>query len=199
MNRPYEPMPPDSDDEVKRLWRAQSVPTNEFSIEELQRTAKRFRRQIVRRNAMEFAACAVLVLVFMLYLIKVPFPLMRAGSALMIAGILVVAWQLRARASTRPIPADLGAQSWLDYHRAQLVRQRDALRSVATWYIGPLIPGCVLFRLGVEIEPVAEGAFARGPIANLLIAAVAIAVVLINRYAARKLQQRIDRLEQETR
>lgn len=198
MNRPYEPMPPDSDDEVKRLWRAQSVPTSEFSIEELQRTAKRFRRQIVRRNARELVACAVVVLVFSFYLLHVPFPITRIGSALTIVGTLVLAWQLRSRASAGPDPVDLGERSWIDYHRAQLIRQRDALNSVAVWYLGPLVPGYTVFLWGATTE-LGPQSLGRSVVMILLAIAIGGLVIALNRHAARKLQQSIDRLEQETR
>ncbi len=188
-----------SDDSLQRLWQSQSTPATEFALDDLRRAADRFQRRIVWRNATEYLACAVIALVFVFYLVQFPSPLMRTGSALVIAGTLIVAWQLHRRASGQPAPTDRGAQSWLDYQRAQWARQRDALRSVATWYIGPLVPGVIVFRWGVETELGPGAPFARGLIANLVIAAVLVAVVLFNRYAAHQLQQRIDRLDQEAR
>jgi hypothetical protein len=35
------------------------------------------------------------------------------------------------------------------FHRGELVRQRDLLRSVVWWYIGPIIPGLVVFGVGI--------------------------------------------------
>jgi hypothetical protein len=37
----------------------------------------------------------------------------------------------------------------LQFHRRELVRQRDLLRSVWLWYIGPFVPGIVVFGMGV--------------------------------------------------
>ena len=198
MTRPVDPSPP-SDDAVQRLWQSQPTPATEFAPDELRVAAGRFQRRIFWRNVSEYLACAVVGLIFTFYLFQFPFPLMRTGSGLVIAGAVLVAWQLHRRASGQPGPSDRGAQSWLDYQRAQWARQRDALRSVATWYIGPFVPGVIVFRWGVESELGPGGPFARGLTANLVIAAVLVAVILFNRYAARQLQQRIDRLDQEAR
>ena len=37
----------------------------------------------------------------------------------------------------------------MHFHRRELVRQRDLLRSVLWWYIGPFVPGLVVFGSGV--------------------------------------------------
>ncbi|WP_140630216.1 hypothetical protein [Methylibium rhizosphaerae] len=203
MNRPHDPLDPldprDSEDDLKRLWRSQAAPVTEFAVDELRRAAVRFRRRVAWRNGIEYIACAGVALVFALQLVAFPYPLMRAGSVLVIAGALVVAWQLHARASTQPTPEDRGQRTWVDYHRHQLERQRDALRSVALWYIGPWVPGLVVIRWSVETELRVDASLVRGLVASLAIAVVLVAVVIVNRIAARKLQQRIDRLDEEAR
>jgi hypothetical protein len=47
------------------------------------------------------------------------------------------------------LPADLAFTASLGFHRRELVRQRDLLRSVWSWYLGPLIPGLVVFSVGI--------------------------------------------------
>jgi hypothetical protein len=182
-----------NDDLLKSLWKAQDLPAAAFSIEKLQSTAKRLQRRIRMRNAMEYAACLLVICGFARYIAVFPYPLMRLGSSLVIAGTVFVAWQLRVRASSGSLPRELAS---LDFHRQQLMRQRDALRTVWAWYIAPLLPGVAVFRWGVETELDATKPFARGLGANLAIAAVFIAVILVNLYAARKLQRQIDRLPQ---
>lgn len=203
MNRPHAPLDPldprDPDDDLKRLWRSQAPPVPEFAVDELRRAAVRFQRHVAWRNAIEYIGCAGVALAFALYMVAFPFPLMRVSSMLFIAGAIVVAWQLNARASTQPTPEDRGQRTWVDYQRRQLERQRDALRSVALWYIGPWVPGFVVFGWSVATELRVDTSLARGLVANLAIAVVLVAVVIVNRIAARKLQQRIDRLDEEAR
>lgn len=130
------------------------------------------------------------------YLWAFPDPLMRAGSLLSILGTLVVVWQLRRRASSRPRPGVESALPSRDFHRAELIRQRDALRSVWLWYVAPLVPGMVVFRLGVNANPDPSLPFARGWAADGFIAGVVLLVILINLYGAHKLQRQIDQLDQ---
>ena len=188
-----------NEDQLKQLWKDQAMTTAALSLDDLRVDAKRLRRRVVLRNALEYAACVLVVAGFAFYIVRFPFPLMRLGSALVIAGTLAVAWQMHRRASGTPLPGDTLARSWLDFQHAQLARQRDALRSVWLWYVGPLVPGIIVFRWGVETELAAGAPFARGWVANAVIALVFAAVIALNRYGARKLQRRIDALEREAR
>jgi hypothetical protein len=117
-------------------------------LEEIQRRALRFENRIQSRNLREYAGGAVGLAVFTYYIFKFPSPMTRAGSALVIAGMLYVMVQIYRRASPDKVPADLAWTASLEFHRRELVRQRDLLRSVWRWYIGPLIPGLLVFTAG---------------------------------------------------
>ena len=184
-----------NDDDLKARWKGQAADAVAVPVEKLRRGVTRFQRRIALRNAIEYLACGVVIAAFAWYMVVFPYPLMEAGSALIILATIVVAWQLRVRGASAPLPADMGQRSWLDFHRAQLERQRDALRSVWLWYVAPFVPGMVVFRWGVETELAAGAPFARGAWANLSIAAVFVAVIALNRYAAMRLQRRVDRLK----
>lgn len=186
-----------NDDELKRLWKDQPMTTATFSLNELKIEAKRMHRRIALRNAAEFVACAVVLCVFAFYVYKFPYTSMRVGSILIMIATLFVAWQIKCRASNQALPNAPGDQSWLQFQRSQLVRQRDALRSVWLWYVAPFIPGVVVFRWGVETALPPGGPFAKGWLANLFIALVFLGIAALNRYVARKLQQRIDKVGQE--
>ena len=183
--------------DIKNMWRSAPAADGAEPLQEaeLAKRARRFQRRIARRNFLEYAAALLVCAGFTFYLWEFPDPLMRAGSLLSIIGTLVVVWQLHVRASSRPLP---GAESSLpsrDFHRAELVRQRDALRSVWLWYVAPLVPGMVVFRLGVNANPDPTLPFARGWAAEGVIAGVVLAVILLNLYSARKLQRQIDLLD----
>lgn len=180
-----------NDDLLKAAWKSQSLPPAAFSVEELQRAANKLQRGIRLRNALEYAACLLVVLGFVRYMMLFPYPLLRLGSALVILGTLFVAWQLHARASSQAVPKELAG---LAFQRRQLARQRDAARTVWLWYVAPVVPGAVLFRWAVETELDTTAPFVRGTAANLVIAAVFIAIILFNLYSARKLQRQIDML-----
>jgi Flp pilus assembly protein TadB len=187
-----------NDDDLKKLWKSQPASNAAFAMDQLKRGAQRFQRRVAARNALEYLACVAVVACFANYLVVFPFPVMRAGSVLLILGTVLVAWQLHKRASNRgPLPGELGERPWLEFHLRQLTRQRDALRNVWLWYVAPFVPGIVVFRWGVETELGISAPFARGWTANLSIAAVFLLVIAYNRFVARRLQKRIDQLQQE--
>jgi len=180
--------------ELKASWKNQPGITLTVPIETLRRGVTGFQRRIKWRNGLEYLGCVVVIAIFASYIANFPHPLMRTGSVLVILATIFVARQIHVRGSSASLPADLGARPWLDFHCAQLERQRAALHSVWLWYVAPFVPGVVVFRWGVETELAAGGPFARGPWANLSIAVVFVAVIALNRYVAGKLQQRLDQL-----
>lgn len=183
--------------ELKRAWRTQPPGARHPTLEETRRAARRVARRVGVRNAAEYVAAAAAALVLVRYLWLFPTPWMRAGSAACLVAVLFLAWQLRRRASALP-PSELGAMPWRARHRAQLVRQRDALRSAWLWYVAPLVPGLVLFRWGVETELPEGGPFARGWVINAGLALGLVAVAVVNRLVSGHLGRQIDALDADT-
>src|ERR1017187_10760899 len=107
------------------------------------------RLRIKNRNLREYLGGALGIAIFTFDLFKFPSPLARTGSLLIIAGIVVIMIQIYKRASPGRLPVDLALTDSLDFHRGELVRQRDLLRSVLWWYIAPIVPGLVVFGAGV--------------------------------------------------
>jgi len=166
-------------------------------LEEIRRRAGKFQHRIWWRNAREYAAIVVVVIVFGYYFKLVPGLVARAGAVMTIAGALFVAYQLHRRASSETAPAATEFEQCLGFHRRGLERQRDALENVWSWYLGPLIPGLAVFIAGTAITvPI--------PIRyRVLTAALSFAfvggvfwlVAKLNQIAARKLQTKIDQLK----
>jgi len=183
-----------TESDLKASWKSQPGITLTVPLETLRRGATGFQRRVKWRNALEYVACAVVIAIFANYIAAFPHPRMQAGSVLVIVATIFVAWQIRVRAASASTPADLGARPWLDFHCAQLERQRAALHSVWLWYVAPFVPGVAVFRWGVETELAAGGPFAHGLWANLSIAVVFVLVIAMNRYVAGRLQRRLDQL-----
>ncbi|MDG0854252.1 hypothetical protein [Roseateles puraquae] len=188
-----------NDHDLKQLWQEQDMTLAPLTLDTVKQEVQRTHRRVARRNAMEYAACVLVIAVFGFYITVFPSPLMRAGSALIILATVFIAWQLHRRASNQALPGAAGEQGWMQHQRAQLARQRDALRSAWLWYVAPLLPGTVLFRWGVEVDLAPGGPFARGWAANLAIALIFGAVALVNWLAARRLQKRLDQLDRDAR
>jgi hypothetical protein len=91
------------------------------------------------------------------------------------------------------MPADLGVRDCLQFHRAELERQRDLLRSVWYWYLLPFVPGAAVILIARAIER---------PDRRVLALVVGVAFVVgfvlvgkLNETGARRIQRAIDRLD----
>jgi hypothetical protein len=184
-------------DELCNTWQTQPMENITMSLEEIRRRAGKFQRRIWWRNAREYAAIVVVVVVFGYYFKLVPGLVARVGSVLTIAGALFVAYQLHRRASSETAPAATEFEQCLGFHRRGLERQRDALENIWSWYLGPLIPGLAVFIAGTAIT-------APIPIRyRVLTAALSFAfvggvfwlVAKLNQIGARKLQTKIEQLK----
>jgi hypothetical protein len=101
-----------------------------------------------------------------------------------------------------PAAADesAGLSSWIEFRRRELVRQRDLLRGVWRWYLGPLVPGMVVV-LSVVF---AHASHVRNkPVMLMLLVymcvcgAVFVGIGRLNERGAQKLQRQVDELDEQ--
>jgi len=186
--------------DMKNLWQSQPADPPGIRPEELRRKMNKFERRIFWRNVREYAGGLGVIAIFGYYEWRFNALLIRLGSGMIIAGTLYVMYQLHRRASTRPAPADLGSSTCIEFHRKSLERQRDALRTVWSWYLLPFVPGLSVLAIG-SIE--SQRAAHPGNVGQLVISvlasqgiipAVFFAVWKLNRRAAERLQRQIDEL-----
>ena len=185
---PNEPLP----DDVRYVWQNQPVENITMPLEEIRRKARQFEKRIKNRNLREYAGAAIGIAAYTFYIFKFHSPVMRAGSVLVIAGVLYVVVQLYRRASPSKLPADLALTDALGFHRRELTRQRDLLRSVWQWYIAPIVPGLIVFSAGIMPQ--------HSPVWVYLVLALFFLVtfggiVWVNRRAARGLDRKIAELD----
>jgi len=188
-------------DDAQQLWQAQPTEGVRMSVEKLQAGATRFQRTIRHRNLREYLASAAVVSVFGYQFLRSDDVLARVGFALLIAGTLYLAWNLHAKGSSKALPSDPGLMSFLEFQRRELIRQRDLLRSIWRWYLGPLVPG---FAVVIAAFGRANPAHFRhmGWVVALYVAAVAVVffgIAWLNQRAAGRLQQQIDALDEASR
>jgi hypothetical protein len=114
----------------QRLWQSQSQREPTMSLEQIREKAQRFEGVIYRRSRREYVAGTIGIFGFLRLLWIGPTTTIRIGAALTIVGGALVLYLLRKWGSTAPLPEALALQSAIEFHRAQLERQRDLLRSV---------------------------------------------------------------------
>jgi len=191
---------------VQNLWQNQPQEDFTMSIEEIRQKASRFQGTISARNARELIVGVVLVIVFGVSAYLAQSPLGKAAELLSAAGVAFVMWQLLRQARAATIDEVCLVSDWAGFHRAQLVRQRDALRTVWLWYLAPLVPGGVLHWIAVSQADLAEGnlaaALAKTGLGILVVLLVFGGIYWLNLKAADSIQTEIDdidRLNQDNR
>jgi hypothetical protein len=186
-------------DSIQTLWVNQPSESFAMSIDEIRVRASKFQSIVERRNLIECAVGALLIAVFGAAAILAATLLAKLGCALIAIGVAVVLWRLHvlARAATRDEMAV--ANSWASFYRQELVRQRDALREIWRWYLGPLIPGMIVFWLSIGVNSIGSDALLWGWAKTVLgLAATAFvfaAVASANKSAVKTLQAEIESLD----
>ena len=184
-------------DDIRNLWQAQGSVDAPLTLEELRGKGGKFRTTIMRRNRREYVAVALMAPYFSYFAWTAGLPLMRVGNGLLAAALLYMAYQLHRRASASPAPGELAWKSCLDFHRAQLERQRDALSGIWSWYLGPLIPGFATIAIAIAI-PLFRKSIVAGLLSFLWIVAPALVLWQVRAAQSRgggEIQRQIDELE----
>jgi len=184
---PNEPLP---DNDIRNVWQNQPAENIPMPLEEIRRKDRQFEKRINRRNLREYIGGAIGIAAYTFYIFKFHSLMIRAGSVLVIAGVLYILIQIYKRASPDQLPADLAFTASLEFHRRELVRQRDLLRSVWRWYIGPIVPGLAVFSAGIMPHSVVAMAFCWSFF--LIVFGL---IVWVNHRAAARLDRRIAELD----
>jgi hypothetical protein len=184
-------------DPLQTLWKKQPKEEFTMSLADIHARAETFQSRIRRRNWREYIAGVLVAGYYGWVAVTVDEPLIKAGAALIVLASLFVSWTLykKGRAAKLDETQDLA-----NFHRAELVRQRDALQSVWTWYhLAPFLPGAVVFLAGIAFGPEPDATLA-GQVAIFALGAVIIGAVFggigwLNARAARQLDAEIAALD----
>lgn len=187
---------------LQTLWRSLPAPDVTLSPEEMRARARALERTLRARNWREYIAAAMVIATFGWYatLPEPATPMWPIANIAVIFGILVTVWKMRELAP-RPLPPVAPTSMLVTFYRSELVRQRDGLRKVWLWYIGPSVPGCLLWFAALwigdaEALRTTERAIALGTAAGIWLC-VSAGVIGVNLMAAARLQRMIDAIDDE--
>jgi hypothetical protein len=181
-----------NDQELKSLWKSQPLDAETVSIDTIRGVAKGLHAAISRRNRQEKFAAYLVMLIFGVFAWTQETTTMRVGCVLIILGTLVILYQLRKRATIGALPLQGVACTYVEYFRAELVHQREAVRTVWLWYIAPAVPGVAVLVWGMaENDP---SGFPWLPMLAMFVVPFGV-VVWMNLKVAREMQQKIDELD----
>jgi drug/metabolite transporter (DMT)-like permease len=187
-----------SDDKsVSETWQASVADVQLPSMDLVRKGAGKLYRGVWIRNAIEYAACIFVIVSFALRVFERIHVIERIGCVVSVLGVLFVAWQLHHRASAARIET-AGMMPALEFVRAQLVRQRDALAGVLWWYLLPLVPGMLLVLVGAMLRKIADGTgtILEGAIGFGVMVVLFVGVWWLNQWSAGRLQKHIDYIDE---
>ncbi len=177
------------------LWRNQPLVGSEIDMDMVIKSATTFQRQVRARNLLEYLAAGALVAWSGSSLLRSEVPLVvRVGVGLIGLGAMLVAIVLRLRGAAAHGGPPLAAptREVVSWHRAELVRQRDLLRRVPLWYLGPLVPGVVVLLVGAWLS--SPDQHLRVGLTAVLVGVVFAGFAALNARGASKLDQQITEL-----
>ena len=180
--------------DLNRLWQDQPAEEVSMTLDDIRARARKMERTVNRRNLREYAAALFVVVALGVITWREANVVVIAGSVLVVLGTLYVVYHIHKWGTARSMPADLAVTDCLEFHRAELVRQRDLLRSVWTWYLLPLVPGVGVMIVGRAIERPDRRLLSLG--AAVFVAGTFFGIGKLNEHVARKLQRKIDGLDQ---
>jgi hypothetical protein len=175
----------------RNLWQDQEVERVTITVDDVRSRAARFERRVHWRNLREYAAGAIVVASLSPHLWR-EHGWRLAPALLLIAGTIYVMFQIYRRGSARPVPAEAGMTASLEFHRRELERQRDALRTVWAWYLLPFLPGFVAMVVATAMD---RGINARLIVSGLVFVLVFVVVGCLNAWGARKLDRKIQEVK----
>lgn len=189
---PNKPSPPNP----QQLWQNQIEEETNLTLTDIHDKAEQFQTKIRRRNLREAVFIVLSTAIYGGFLWFMPGTLTKAGAVLTLAGMYFSFYQLFRDGSSRDVPADAPAGDCVEFHRRELRRQRDMLRRVGPWQIGPILPGMTVFFAGVWQTNVrdTETAWIMG-LSGVLALGVLGFVYWLNVRAANKLDEELQSLE----
>lgn len=182
---------------AQKLWQDQPVEGITMSAEIIRKRAAKFERKILWRNVREYVAAVIAAALLGYYLVTAQSVLARISFGLFIAGLAWMVVQLHRKGSVRSMPAGVSTLTSLQFYRAELERQREAVNTVWSWYLAPLIPGLLVYTVWSVIRSPRPTAWAGLALMDAVIAGLFYVVWKMNVRAARCLQRMIDELKAE--
>jgi len=182
---------------VQKLWQDQPVEGVTMSVEVIRKRAAKFERKIRWRNVREYVAALIAAVPLGYFFVTARDVFARITFGLLIGGLAWMVVQLHRKGSVRSMPTEVSTLTSLQFYRAELERQREAVNTVWSWYLAPLIPGLLVYTVWSAIRSPRPSAWLGLALLDAVIAGMFYVIWKMNVRAARCLQRMIDELKAE--
>ena len=180
--------------DLNKLWKDQPTEKVPMTVEDIRNRGRRLETRVGWRNLREYAGAAIVLVACVVFGWRENNVTVLTGGAFMVLATAYIVYHLHRFGAVRSMPSDLGLKDCLDFHRAELVRQRDLYLGVWRWYLLPMVPGWALIMIGRAIERPDRRLFALG--STMVFVILLVVLGRMNERVAERLQRRIDGLDQ---
>jgi len=142
----------EADDTLRALWRGQQAErVPEMSIETLREESDRIARKAARRRWAEVISggLSMMLLAALGWGVRAAAPWVSVACLLLVAGEAVVIRMMWRRSSPAMPPLGETTSAMLTHYQLELARERDLFLGYWRWYVTPVVPGLLLFPIGV--------------------------------------------------
>jgi len=188
-------------DPIEQLWLSQPDETMELDMDRIRSSALQLERTVARRNRREVVVAWILFAVFVaMSAAKLSAGQLVAGSgtALVAVSMLWIVFVLRRFGGVPELEVELelrlDGRSFLASYRGALARQRRLLSLAWLWYCLPIFVGLMLASYGSAAaggEGLRDWALTPSPLVTVTLF---VAIAVLNGFAGRRLQARLDEL-----
>jgi hypothetical protein len=181
------------DDHLKALWQGQETETPTMTVQAIRALARNYGADVRDRFLIGAVLVAVEASVFGMMAWRAPNDMVRLGDLLVLFGLAFLIWRARARWPSRLPDTQASVGSLLDFHRAELERQRTSYGGMIL-SVGPMIVGLLVIVYGLHVARPHAGPKNFAPF-FVLMALWFVAAWFVQRRQARRLQGQIDEVD----
>ncbi len=116
--------------DLRSVWQSQDTNSLALPIDELRKASAKFSRKIFLRNIREYVGAVIAVAGYSFYIYRFHNLTVRIGSAMVISAALWVTYRIYKMGSAAKMTRGIEGQSCIDFHRSELMRQRDLLVTI---------------------------------------------------------------------
>jgi len=176
------------DDHLKALWQGQDSETPTMTAMAIRALARNYGDNLRGRIWLGVGVAAIEVVVFVSYAWRAQNEILRTGWLIMLAGIGWMTWRIVGKRPARLPPPEASAATLIEFHRAELERQRTNFTWV-TVSAAPIFVGMVVALVGMQKARPNMSLANVAPVAALAVAWWFAAVVMQRRQARRLAEQ----------
>jgi hypothetical protein len=139
------------EDHIKALWQGQETETPEMTATAIRALARNYGDNLRGRIWLGVAVAAAEVLIFGAFAWKAQNEVLRTGWLIILAGVGWMTWRIVSKRPGRLPPAEASPKALIEFHRAELERQRTNF----TWVVvttAPVFAGMVVTLIGLHIQ-----------------------------------------------